>query len=77
LTGSIFILKKIQNGVILIKKQKSTGCNRILPGQPGHQVGRVTADRDFFYFFFNPARFQLRVGRVSSQLAESGWVSKI
>jgi hypothetical protein len=62
--GSIPILKKIQNGVVLIKKkQKSTGCNRVfdrvLPGQPGRQV---TPGHGLCYFFINPARFQPRVG---------------
>ena len=43
--GSIPILKKIQNGIILVKKkkQKSTGCNRVfdrvLPGQPARSAG--------------------------------------
>ena len=47
LAGSISILKKIQNDIVLVKKQKSKGCNqvfdRILPGhwfnlpsRPGH-----------------------------------------
>jgi len=60
-TGSIPILKKIQNGVVLVKKQKSTGRNRVLLGQPGRRVGWVTPGHDFFYFFINPARFQPRV----------------
>jgi hypothetical protein len=52
--GSIFLN---QNDVVLVKKQKSIGCNRVfdwvLPGQPG--------DTEFFLslFFFNPIRFQL------------------
>jgi hypothetical protein len=33
--GSILIFKKVQSGVVLVKKKKSTGYNRILPG---HQV---------------------------------------
>jgi hypothetical protein len=57
---SISILKKLQNNVVLEKKQKSTGCNRIfdlfLPGQPGR------SSHDFSYFFFNPTRFQPRTG---------------
>jgi hypothetical protein len=51
--------KKIQNGVVLIKKkkQKLTGCNRVFdrvnpPGRPGH---------DFSYFFINSTRFQSQV----------------
>jgi hypothetical protein len=47
------------------KKKKSMGCNRVfdrvLPGQAGRRVGRVTPGHDFFYFFINPARFQPRV----------------
>jgi hypothetical protein len=46
LTGSvesISILKKIQNGIALVKKQKSTDCNRvfdlILPSQPAGSAG--------------------------------------
>jgi hypothetical protein len=58
LTGSILIFKKIQNGVVLVKKKKnSTGYNRvfdrILPGQPGHGLCN---------FFINPAWFQPRAG---------------
>jgi hypothetical protein len=63
LTGSIPILKKIQNGVVLVKKKKnSTGYNqvfdRVLPSQPGHGLCN---------FFINPAWFQPRAGagRVS------------
>jgi hypothetical protein len=56
-------LKKIQNGVVLVKKQKSTGCNRVfdrvLPGQPGR---RVTPGHGLSYFFINPARFQPQAG---------------
>jgi hypothetical protein len=55
--GSILIFLK--NHVILVKKkQKSTGCNRVLPVQPNHPV---TLGFDFFYFFLNPAWFQLQV----------------
>ena len=51
-----------QNDVVLVKKKKkSTGCNRVfdrvLPGQPG------TSGFFFPYFFFIPARFQPRIGR--------------
>jgi hypothetical protein len=61
--GSIFIFKKIQNGVVLVKKKKSTG---FLPGFAGStcRVGRVTPGHDFFYFFINPVRFQFRIGWV-------------
>jgi len=53
LAESISILKKIQNGIVLVKKkkQKSTDCYRVLLGQPGRQVGRVTPSHDFSYFF--------------------------
>jgi hypothetical protein len=45
------------NDVILVKKkQKSTGRNRIFD--------RVTSGFSFPYFYFNPARFQPRVGQV-------------
>jgi hypothetical protein len=83
LTGSaesISILKKIQNGIVLVKKkkQKSTSCNwvfdRVLPGhrvnpsgQPGHGLCN---------FFINPARFQPRVDRVPGRPAGPGRVSK-
>jgi hypothetical protein len=33
-----FYFKKIQNGVVLVKK-KSTGCNRVLPGQSAGLAG--------------------------------------
>jgi hypothetical protein len=51
------------------KKQKSMGCNqvfdRVLLGQPGRRVGRVTPGHGLFYFFINPARFQSQTGRVA------------
>jgi hypothetical protein len=56
LPKSISILKKIQNGIVLLKKKSqrvATGFCRVNPlGRSGH---------DFSYFFFNPARFQPRV----------------
>jgi len=64
--GSISILKKIQNGVVLVKK-KSTDCNRALPGQPGHGL---------CYFFITPAQFQPRISRVPGRPARPGQVSK-
>jgi hypothetical protein len=67
-----------QNDVILVKKQKSTGCNRVfdrvLLGQSGHRVNWITPGFSFPYYFFNPARFQ---PRVPGQLAGSGRVSKL
>ena len=56
LTESIPIFKKIQNGIVLVKKQKkkSTDYNRVLPG---HRVDRVTPNYNFFYFFIIPIRF--------------------
>jgi hypothetical protein len=56
--GSILIFKKIQNDIVLIKKkQKSTGCNRVFDRVlPGHRVN--PPGHDFFYFFINPAWFQ-------------------
>jgi hypothetical protein len=77
LIGSITILNKIQNNVVLIKKtkQKSTGYNRVfnqvLPGQPAgsHQV--MT-----FSIFINPARFQPRVGQAPGQPAGPGFKTK-
>ena len=45
------------------------GCNqvfdRVLLGQPGRRVGRVTPGHGLFYFFINPARFQSQTGRVA------------
>ena len=59
-SGSIFFLKS-KRRCFSKKKKKSTGCNqvfdRVLPGQPG------TSGFFFPYFFFNPARFQPRIGR--------------
>jgi hypothetical protein len=51
-----------QNDVVLIKKQKSTGRNRVF--------NRVTPGFFFSCFFFNPARFQLWIdplGRTGFQ----------
>jgi hypothetical protein len=77
-TGSISILKKIQNGVVLVKKQKSTGCNRVFDRVlPGRRVGWVTPGHDLSYFFINPARFQLRVGRVLGRPAGPNRISKL
>jgi hypothetical protein len=57
------------------------GCNqvfdRVLLGQPGRRVGRVTPGHGLFYFFINPARFQSQTGRVADRPAGSGWVSKL
>jgi hypothetical protein len=78
---SISILKKIQNGVILVKKNKTkkTKVNGLQPGFAGstRRVDRVKPGHDFSYFFFNPARFQPRVGRVPSQPVGPGRVSKL
>jgi hypothetical protein len=56
-------------------------CNqvfdRVLLGQPGRRVGRVTPGHGLFYFFINPARFQSQTGRVADRPAGSGWVSKL
>jgi hypothetical protein len=66
---SIPILKKIQNGVVLVKKkQKST-----------RRVNRVTPGHGLCYFFINSARFQPRVdppGRAGFQnTGLSVWLS--
>jgi len=61
---SIPILKKIQNGVVLVKKKSQ----RVATGF--FRAGRVTPGHDFSYFFINPARFQPRVdlpGRAGFQ----------
>jgi hypothetical protein len=73
LTGSIFILKKFKNGVVLVKKKK---VNELQPGfWPGFTG---SAGSWFFYFFINPIRFQPRNGRVPDQPDPgSGRVSKI
>jgi hypothetical protein len=41
--------------------------NRVLSGQPGYRVNRVTLGFFFLYFFFNLTRFQSRISRVSKQ----------
>jgi hypothetical protein len=68
LTGlpeSILIFLKNQNNIILVKKQKSPGCNwvfdQVLPGQMGR---RVTLGFNFLYSFLNLVQFQPRIGRV-------------
>ena len=50
------------------KKKEVNGLQPSFAGSPGH---------DFFYFFFNPARLQPRVGRVLNWPAEPGRVSKL
>jgi hypothetical protein len=58
------------------KKNKSQQvCNRVLLGQLGCWVSRVTPGFSFPYFFFNPARFQPRL--VRSQVDSPGRVSKL
>ena len=76
LSGSILVFLKNQNEVILIKKkQKLTGYNRVFDRVlPGHVGRRVTSGFDFFYFFLNPARFQ---PRILSRPAKPGRVSKL
>jgi hypothetical protein len=75
LTGSAgsFFFKKNQNDVVLVKKnQKSTGLQLGLD-----RVSRLTSGFFFPFFFFNPARFQPRVGWVSGQPTRPGRVSKL
>ena len=65
--GQIFFIN--QNNIVLVKKTK-TKVNGL---QPSFWLGlagstRRTAPGFFFsYFFINPARFQPRISRVSSQ----------
>ena len=61
------ILKKIQNGVVLVKKK--TKVNGL---QPGFDGSTESPGPDFFYFFISPAWFQSRVGRISGWPAEPG-----
>jgi hypothetical protein len=60
-------------------KTKKTKVNGLQPGFAGstRRVDWVKPGHDFSYFFFNPARFQPRVGRVPSQPVGSGRVSKL
>jgi hypothetical protein len=67
-----FVFKKNQNDVVLLKKQKSTGLQPDL-----ERVSRVTPGFSFSRFFFNPAQFQPRVGRVPGRPAGLGQVSKL
>jgi hypothetical protein len=49
---SIPIFKKIQNGVVLVKKTNVNGLQPgFLPDQPGR---RIISDHSLFYFFINP-----------------------
>jgi len=75
-------LKKIQNDVVLVKKNKKTKVNGFVteswPGQPGHQVNSPGHTWFFLPFFFvNPARFRSRIDRVPNRPAEPGRVSKL
>jgi hypothetical protein len=51
-----------QNNIVLVKKQKSTGCNRVF--------GQVTPGFSLLYFFFNPLDSSL--GSVRSQVDPAG-----
>jgi hypothetical protein len=69
---SILIFKKNSKRRRFSKKKKSQRvATRILTGFC--QVGWVTPDHDFFYFFINLARFQLQVGRVLSRPTKPGF----
>jgi len=80
LTRSIPIFLKIQNGVILVKiknkKQKSTGCNQVLLGQPGHRVNPPGHPGHtgswLFLFFHKPGSVPApdRLGPESTRQAE-------
>jgi hypothetical protein len=65
LARSIPILKKIQNGIVLVKK-KSTGCNqvfdRVLPGQP---VGSAGSHRVNPYLKKNSKRHRFSKKKVN------------
>jgi hypothetical protein len=71
--GSISILKKIQNDIVLVKKKNksqlvATGFYWVNPlSQPGHGLCN---------FFINPAQFHPRVGRVPDRPVGPGRVSK-
>jgi hypothetical protein len=77
--GSIPILKKIQNDVVFVKKNKNKNkSQRVATGfLTGFcRVSRVTPGHGLCNFFINPARFQPRVGRVPGRPAGPGRVSK-
>jgi len=57
------------------KKKSQRVCNRVLSGQSGRRVN--PPGFPFPCFFFNPARFQLRVSRVPGWITGSGHVSKL
>jgi hypothetical protein len=64
-----------QNDVVLVKKQKSMGLQPDLVGSTG-PPGQSAGSHQIFsspVFFFNPARFQPRVGRAGFQ--NYGWNS--
>jgi hypothetical protein len=68
-----------KNNLKRCRFNKKTKVNGLQPGfaWSTRRVGRVTPSHDFFYFFFNPARFQPRAGRVSGRPAGLGRVSKL
>jgi hypothetical protein len=82
-TGSISILIKIQNDIVLEKKINelqpdfwsgfagSTGSPVNPPGQSGHTGSWL------FYFFINPVLFQPRISRVPGRPVRPGRVSKL
>ena len=64
-----------QNDVVLVKKKKKEQVNVLQLGFD--RVNQVTPGFPFSYFFFNPTRFQPRVGRVPGQPAWPGQVLKL
>ena len=65
-----------QNDVVLEKKNKKTKVNGFTTGSWSGLAGsthRVTPGFSFSRFFFNPARFQPRVGQVPGRPAGPGF----
>jgi hypothetical protein len=68
--GQSLFFKKIQNEVVLVKKNQRVATEFLTGFCRVNRVGWVTPGHDFSNFFINPARFQSRVdppGRAGFQ----------
>jgi len=68
--GQSLFFKKVQNKVVLVKKNQRVATEFLTGFCRVNRVGWVTPGHDFSNFFINPARFQPRVdppGRAGFQ----------
>ena len=70
-TGLISIFKKLKRYHFSKKKKNSTGCNRVLPGQP------AGSHRVMNFPIFSSTWPNSSFGLVGSWIDPPGWVSKL